>query len=642
MSLSRGSAPGTRRGRTATRRYTAAVPTPLWPAVLCLIACLAPATAGAEWRRLETPNFVVIGDASEGDLRNIAVQFEGFRETLGRVLSAKATATAVPTVVVVFPHDRAFTPYKPLYKGKPVDAAGVFYSGRDANYITLVNDVRDGRLRVLFHEYAHLMISNMVMNLPTWLNEGLAEYYSTYDPSRDGREAIIGRPIDSHLQRLGEGRLLPLHELITVDQKSGLYNEGERRSVFYAQSWALTHLLLHGEPARVNELGTFINAVRTGVAPADAWKQAFGSADLERALQQYIRGFSFKAYRYKFSEGTARVEGVARPMPQSDVSAFLAGLRIRQQRVEDAEALAKAALNGDTAHAHANVAMAQVEIAKGDHAAGIKRLTAMNTSDDWFVRYAAGTTLADSLQHERDAPVDRLAAARAHLTTVTRSREIPNALADLVRLDILGPGGTTPETRSAIERARALAPGRDDYALLHARVLAELEEFAAARSILGPLLRPDVPEHVRGTAKNWMGTILRMEERQRAMEAARTAPSPPAARPTGDPADSRAETMRLEPAFRTLENGEKRLEGTLERISCAADGAVTFHVRTASGAETLQAAKFEAVDFITFRDDLSGRISCGALKTPLPVYATWRQGPRPDARVVIAIEFLPK
>ena len=95
-------------------------------AVLSLSVCLAPASAAAEWRRLDSPNFIVVGDASERDLRTIAVQFEGFRETLGRVLSANVTATAVPTVVVVFPHDRAFTPFKPLYNGKPVDVDGVF------------------------------------------------------------------------------------------------------------------------------------------------------------------------------------------------------------------------------------------------------------------------------------------------------------------------------------------------------------------------------------------------------------------------------------------------------------------------------------------------------------------------------------
>lgn len=613
-----------------------------WPALLCLLACLAPANAAAEWRRLDTPNFVVIGDASEGDLRNIAVQFEGFRETLGRVLSAKATATAVPTVVIVFPHERAFTPYKPLYNGKPVDAAGVFYAGREANYITLVNNFRDGRLRVLFHEYAHLMISNTVMKMPTWLNEGLAEYYSTYDPVRDGREAVIGRPIESHLQRLAEGRLLPLNELITVGPDSSLYNEGERRSVFYAQSWALTHMLLHGEPARVNELGVFINAVQTGVPAPEAWRQAFGDVDLERAVQQYIRRFSFRAYRYKFSQGSTRVDGVARVLPQSDVAAFLTGLRLRQQRVDDAEALANAALEKDSAHAHANVARAQVELAKGAKDAAAARLTSIGAAEDWFVRYAAGTALTESMQDERDVPVDRLSAARAHLTTVGRTREIPNALADLVTLDVLAPGGATKETRTAIERARALAPGRHDYVLLHARVLAELKEFAPARGVLGPLMRPDVPEHVRGVAKNWMGAILRMEEQHRMIEASRAAAPPASSRPAGERAGPGVETARLEPAFRPLEAGEQRLEGTLERIACAAGGAVTFHLRTATGAETLQAPKFDAVDLITFRDDLSGRVGCGPLKAAMPVYATWRPGDRPGTRIAVAIEFLPR
>ena len=78
-------------------------------ALLFLAFSLVPSPVAAEWRRLESPNFIVIGDASERELRNIAVHFEGFRETLGRVLSVRVTATAVPTVVVVFPNDRAYT-----------------------------------------------------------------------------------------------------------------------------------------------------------------------------------------------------------------------------------------------------------------------------------------------------------------------------------------------------------------------------------------------------------------------------------------------------------------------------------------------------------------------------------------------------
>ena len=44
--------------------------------------------------------------------------------------------------------------------------------------------------------------------------------------------------------------LLPIEQLIRVDRNSSLYNEGDRRSVFYAQSWALAHMLLLGEPLR--------------------------------------------------------------------------------------------------------------------------------------------------------------------------------------------------------------------------------------------------------------------------------------------------------------------------------------------------------------------------------------------------------
>ena len=42
--------------------------------------------------------------------------------------------------------------------------------------------------------------------------------------------------------------MLPLQTLLTVDHDSPLYNEGNRRSTFYAQSWALTHLILLGKP----------------------------------------------------------------------------------------------------------------------------------------------------------------------------------------------------------------------------------------------------------------------------------------------------------------------------------------------------------------------------------------------------------
>ena len=108
--------------------------------------------AAAEWRRIDSPNFVVIGDVSARTWRSVAIEFEGFRETLTRVMTERATSTPVPTIGIVFPSDRAFTPFKPLYQGKPVPSAGLFVGRQDANYIAVVTEGDVDRMRIVFHE----------------------------------------------------------------------------------------------------------------------------------------------------------------------------------------------------------------------------------------------------------------------------------------------------------------------------------------------------------------------------------------------------------------------------------------------------------------------------------------------------------
>ena len=66
--------------------------------------------------------------------------------------------------------------------------------------------------------------------MPLWLNEGFADYFSTYEESAGGQEALIGRAVSNHLYRLGQAKLLPLDELRQVDHGSPHYNERERQS----------------------------------------------------------------------------------------------------------------------------------------------------------------------------------------------------------------------------------------------------------------------------------------------------------------------------------------------------------------------------------------------------------------------------
>ena len=598
------------------------------------VMCAAPASA--EWRRIDSPNFVVVGDVGERQLRDVAMQFEGFRGALSQILVAGSTGTAVPTVVIVFPHDRAYTPFKPLFEGKPVDVGGVFYAGRDVNYITLLGGGGPQSMRVLFHEYAHLVTSNVARNLPVWLSEGLAEFYSTYEPR--GQRILIGMPIDSHIRLLTQTTPLPLDSLLAVNHESPLYNEGERRSVFYAQSWALTHLLLMGEPSRTELLKTFLQDIARGVSERDAWQKAFGGHQLDKDLQQYVRRFSMKAYQFDLPAKIAQFKGSAMPMPDADVQAILASLYRRQQRGDDARRLLAPILKARANDVHAGAVMAHLEIDKDNHAEAAKQLLSLGTLDDWFFRYLAAVGLADIAERDRRQGSDEIVAgAIVHFEAVTRQRELPNALARIAALELERGTDRLPQARNAIERARALAPGRDDYSFTHARVLGALGEFATARGVVAPMLHPGNPQHVRDGARSLMAYLVSLESyrKQRGGHADANGPAPPAHPGAQPPA-------RTIPVYRETKPGEERVEGILERIECPPKTGPVFHIRMGERAVALKAAAFDKIDFITYRDDLSGSVNCGSLKSPLWVYVTLDAASPAGDKTVVAIEFLAK
>ena len=141
----------------------------------CVLLAAAPAEA-AEWTRVETPNFIVYGETGERRVREVAEEFERFRDALARVIPGAGTPAAVPTVVVVFGSARSFEPYIPRYNGKPIRLSGYFFASDDMNIVALADGDREHSLRTIFHEYVHVVIDNLSRAMPVWLNEGLAEY----------------------------------------------------------------------------------------------------------------------------------------------------------------------------------------------------------------------------------------------------------------------------------------------------------------------------------------------------------------------------------------------------------------------------------------------------------------------------------
>jgi hypothetical protein len=641
------------------RAFQARVGGPKRAALLCVLLAIA-TPASAAWRRIDTPNFIVVGDVSARELRATAAKFEGFHEALRRVLPSSTTTAPVPTVVIVFPNDAAFMPFKPQYQGKPrVGVAGYAAAGRDVNYIAMLSAGEAGD-RVIFHEYAHMILANAVARVPLWLNEGLAEFYSTFALMNDGRRAQIGRPIPEHLLALNGSVRVPLGALLKVDHASPLYNEGNRASEFYAESWALTHMLLNGEPSRVNELTEYLRRVSAGTTEMQAWDEVLGTQRTDNELRVYLRRPTMNTVVIDFAEKITAVPVTETTLSATEAAGFLASLQVRNLGPEAAAKLLDGALKQDQSNAAANVAMARVDLARNDPANAAKRLLALTPPNDWFFAYEAGVFLTDAAETDRSLGAgDVLPRATQLLESVRRTHpDLPNALAQLAAIEILA--GTSPPSKAAqddIARARALSPGRIEFALTQAELFANARDFASARSVIGPLMTPLYPEDVRNSARRLMGGLVQFEQslsasRSLAPDAGSNAGTPAPSRPSRSVAvpdadqDKPRDTTgqgRFIPAFRTMQAGEQRIEGVLERIDCPGGAPVRFMVREASGLTALAVARMADVDFISYRDDLTGGVSCGPFKEPMRVYVTMGEGPPPGhQKTVVAVEFLPK
>jgi hypothetical protein len=91
----------------------------------------------------------------------------------------------------------------------------------------------------VYHEYTHFVLQRAGGWMPVWLGEGLAEYFQTVEIAKE--EIRIGKADASNVKFLEHNPLLPLATLFAVDQHSPYYHEDEKTSIFYSESWALTH-----------------------------------------------------------------------------------------------------------------------------------------------------------------------------------------------------------------------------------------------------------------------------------------------------------------------------------------------------------------------------------------------------------------
>lgn len=168
--------------------------------------------------------------------------------------------------------------------------AGEFVKGREKEYAVVQLDQVASAREVVYHEYIHELIALNFTRMPTWLNEGLAEFYGN---SRfEQNDTVIGAPSNRVPYLQAPTRTpYPLERILSANENSPVYNDYDKAPMFYAESWALTHFLMFSENMGDGQrMNSYLNLLQKGADAQQAFQQIFGNlADIEKRFDNYIR-----------------------------------------------------------------------------------------------------------------------------------------------------------------------------------------------------------------------------------------------------------------------------------------------------------------------------------------------------------------
>lgn len=635
-------------------------------ALTFLIVIFAVPSAGLgkdTWTRVRSKNFLLVGNANEKDIRNVATKLEQFREVFTHLLTGAKFDSPVPTTVVVF---KSKDSYKPFNVG---NNAGYFQKGEDVNYITLTTELgAQSPFSVIYHEYVHLLVDNNNGNVPTWFNEGLAEYYSSFNMEED-RKAQLGYLIPYHLLVLRDEKLLPLRTLFTVDRYSPHYNEGGKRGIFYAESWALMHYLILGSNGQhLPHLAKFLQLVSANVPVDDACKQAFEMdiETLEKELKKYIQGHTFKMQVATFERKLEfDSEMKTAPITEAEALGYLGDLLLHINHLDDAEARFQQALALDPKLTMAQASLGILRARRGQFAEAKKHLEDAATGDSnnylthYYYAYALSREGMDANNLINDYPQSTAVKIRTELKrAIELNPTFPESYSLLAFVNLVN-GDQLDDSIVFLKQALRLSPGRQDFDLMLAQIYLRQEKFILAKQILAALMGAK-DRRLQLQAKVLLDSVKNYEEQIASYKAGVadsggvTGSESPLLRRQGgvSKTESHEDTPPPTPAdylreaLRPVEAGEERIQGLFIKLECNNKGIAFFIVQAGDRTHKLRATSLNQIQFTAYTPT-AGDVTCGARKTQDNALITFRPVKDPkDIKAgiegdVIAVEFVP-
>lgn len=484
------------------------------------LATCAP-SAGAQtdtWLEVHTPHFLIVTNSNEKEGRRVARQFEGMRSVFQRVFPDAELDRAASMLVFAVQDKRTLQEFEPeayLAKGQ-LNLVGLFLSAPEKNYVLILPNAPGVRpYAPIYHEYAHFVFSLRPQWMPLWLSEGIAEFYQNTEILDDKVRLGKGDPyLQSALER---NPLLPLPTLFAVDQHSPYYHEEDKGSIFYAESWAMTHYLKDKDDLEGgHRLTDYLDLLQTKVDPVAAATQVFG--DLNQ-LQQDLKKYAVSA-EYTISEisGSTDVDDspfTAQTLTQAQADNLRAEFLAHDGRETEARALVQGVLHEDAANVAARETMGYIALRdqKFDEARKWCQEAIKLDSQSLLAHYFL------ALASLRGGMPDKAARASVEdsLRVVIKLNPSFALGYDALAMFYAQRGTNLPEAHELIEKAVQMAPGVPEVRVDEAQVLAAMNKNEEATDVLNMALKMAHTPEQTAAVENILQSLQKFEAARSAM-----------------------------------------------------------------------------------------------------------------------------
>ena len=282
-----------------------------------------PSQGGPHWVEVKSESFVLYTDLSAERAREVSAKAEDLFWGLLHAGWPTEGVIHMKLNLVVLASRTDFEHFGGLERGGYYIPNALF----EPMVVMPAPNMDDG-FRVLAHELTHYISRQSLQNQPTWLSEGLAEYYETAYRDSDGRFAV-GSVSRNQIQWLSYKGLMPTRRL--MDPLARPLDSVN----FYPTAWLLVHYLMsrHAE-----EFAEYQKALGSGLSHLPAWEQAFGHLDhaaLDRALFNYGSRGVFDMFLLTVPKSDKA--GEVHAMAAADVSALRGLLHATCPRCEAAD-----------------------------------------------------------------------------------------------------------------------------------------------------------------------------------------------------------------------------------------------------------------------------------------------------------------